>query len=277
MKKIILIILILFSQKVSSEITLIVPYAAGGAYDIMSRKFAKFVTEQTNEKIVVTNILGAGGLIGLKKLESIPNSFSITSNSFYYMVKDNQLSLNDFQYVSILAETPYFLAVLKDSELTCDKLLNQNKNYFIGTSGVNSSSSIPANIIIKKYSNFNEIPYKGQSQAILDLLGKRIDIIFLGGKAERQNITLLANTSTQSVQEIPSWSKCLGITKTYMGQYLMLTNIHTDKITINKMKQLSLQFVNHQDTIEYYKLNALSKVPSNIDVELVIKSEINSL
>jgi tripartite-type tricarboxylate transporter receptor subunit TctC len=275
MKKIIAVILIVISQSIFAEINVIVPYTAGGAFDSMARRFEKFVIEHSQEKISVINVPGAGGYLGLKKLESLSNSIVLTSNSFYYIVKDKQLSLDEFQYIGILAENPYFIAVSDTSDLTCDKLKNKNKSFFIGTSGPNSSSAIPAEIIINKYKNFVEIPYKGQSQAIIDLIGKHIDIVFVNGNiSDRPDLKLLANTTNQSFEGVQGWNKCLGINKNYKGQFILLTSSNSNPEFVNKVKQLSIQFINSPETIDYFKEKGFNANMSNIyDVEKLIRKD----
>ena len=260
MKKLIFIIYLMFSSQIAlAQITVVVPYSVGGAFDSMARKFAKFVETKMNEQVTIENVAGAGGLIGLKRILSIPNSIAITSNSIYHMAKDNQLTLSDYQQISLLAENPYFLTVAETSGLTCELLKNKNKNYFIGTSGPNSASSFPAEMVIEKHSNFTEVPYKGQSQALIDLFGKNIHTVFVTGEsALRPDIVLLANTSNHTFRGIPSWSKCLGIDKKYMGQFLMITRSSSDAVFVYKMKKLTDDFVKDLETIEYFKTNGFT-------------------
>jgi len=259
MKKLIFIILMLISQTVLAEIVVVVPYAVGGAFDSMARRFAKFTETKMGRQVVIENMAGAGGLIGLKRILSIPNSVAITSNSFYHMAKDNQLVLSDYQQISLLTENPYFLAVSETSGLTCESLRNKNKNYFIGTSGPNSASAFPAGMVIEKHSHFTEVPYKGQAQALIDLFGKNIHTVFVTGEsALRPDLVLLANTSGQTFRGIPSWSKCLGIDKKYMGQFLMVTRASSDAAFVSKMKKLADDFVKDPETIEYFKTNGFT-------------------
>lgn len=260
MKKLIFIISLIFSSQIAlAQISVVVPYSVGGAFDSMARRFTKFVETKMNEQIIVENHAGAGGLIGLKKIQTMPNSVAITSNSFYHMAKDNQLSLNDYQQIALVAENPYFLAVAETSGLTCESLRNKNKNYFIGTSGPGSASAFPAEIVIEKYSNFTEVPYKGQAQALIDLFGKNIHTVFVTGEsANRPDIILLANTSSQTFRGVPSWSKCLGIDKKYVAQYLIVTRASSDAAFVAKMKKLADAFVKDPDTVEYFKLNGFT-------------------
>lgn len=277
MKRVIFIIFILISQVAFADINVVVPFSAGGTFDGMARQFEKFVNAKTSEKINVINVVGAGGYLGLKKLETSPTTIVITSSSFYYIVKERQLSLDSFQYISVLAFLPQYLAVSNTSGLTCAKLQDKTKTYFIGTAGPDSSSSVPAGIIIDKFKHFVEVPYKGVSQAVVDLLGGHIDATFISGNpTERPDLTLLANTSSHSFQGIPSWSKCLGVNNNIKGQFLMLTGPTTNKEFVKKMKQLAIQFVNDPDTVEYFKIKGYDPTPSATEnVDKLVREEYN--
>lgn len=261
MKKLIFIISLMLSSQIAfAQITVVVPYSVGGAFDSMARKFAKFVETKMNEQVTIENVGGAGGLIGLRKIQTMPNSVAITSNSFYHMAKDNQLSLTDYHQIALIAENPYFLAVAETSGLTCESLRNKNKTYFIGTSGPGSASAFPAEMVIEKYSNFIEIPYKGQAQALIDLFGKNIHTVFVTGEsANRSDIVLLANTTSKTVRGIPSWSKCLGIDKKYSAQYIIVTRANSDVVFVSKMKKLVDEFVKDPETIEYFNSNGFTR------------------
>lgn len=260
MKKFIFIILMITSQIAPAQITVVVPYAAGGAYDHMSRKFARFVETKMNEHVTVDNIGGAGGLIGLKRILTTPNSVAITNNNIDFLAEEKKLVLSDYQLITLIAENPYFLAVAKTSGLTCESLRNRNKNYFIGSAGTGSGSSFPAVIVIEKYPNFTEVPYKGMAQALIDLLGRNIHIGFVtGASQQRPDLIMLANTTSQTFQNVPSWSKCLGIDKKYTGQFLMVARANSDAAFVYKMKKLVDEFVKDPETIEYFNSNGFTR------------------
>ncbi|WP_398473331.1 Bug family tripartite tricarboxylate transporter substrate binding protein, partial [Tardiphaga sp.] len=49
-------------------ITLVVPFAAGGATDVVSRHVARKVSEQIGQTIVIENVTGAGGVVGATRV-----------------------------------------------------------------------------------------------------------------------------------------------------------------------------------------------------------------
>jgi len=57
------------------RLTLIVPYTPGGGYDTYARLFATVFAERTGTRVVVRNITGAGGMIGIRTIaESNPDN-----------------------------------------------------------------------------------------------------------------------------------------------------------------------------------------------------------
>ena len=133
---------------------------------------------------------------------------------------------------------------------------NNQRQIFFGEKG----STLLRLSQLEKYSNFTEVPYKGMSQALNDLLGKNIQIGFITGETQqRTDLIMLANTTLQTFRGIPSWSKCLGIDKKYTGQFLMITRASADTAFVSKMKKLVDEFVKDPDTVEYFKLNGFSR------------------
>ena len=49
--------------EIPDSLTLIVPYAAGGAVDLGSRLMAKYAANYTDVDIVITNVTGGGGTV----------------------------------------------------------------------------------------------------------------------------------------------------------------------------------------------------------------------
>jgi len=276
MKKIILFILLLVTFSVSAEeISIIVPFPSGGAYDIVARKFAQFITDETPNHTVVNNIVGAGGYIGLKKLESSPPNTVILaqSSSFYGGLIEHQIPLENFKLVAVLAESPYFLVVSKNNGLTCEKLKNTQKYFFAGTGGKNTSTDEIVKFIKEKYSNFQDVPYKGVIQTLTDLISGQIDLTFFSGLSNsRPEIIFLANTSPVVFDGIPTLKSCLGIEKTITNEFILVANNTADISFLKQMNQLAYKFIEDSKTKEYFKTNGInSRVDSLEKSEKIFK------
>jgi tripartite-type tricarboxylate transporter receptor subunit TctC len=268
MKKLFYILILFLSNSLfAQDINIIVPFPAGGAYDIVARKFARFVTEETKIPVVVTNVLGAGGYIGLQKLEtSSPNTLIITSNAIYNHLIERQIPLENFKFISILADGPYFLTVSKTSGLTCERLKKDSRTFFASTGGKDSGSSVPVSFIQEKYPNFEDVPYKGVVNSLPDLLAGRIDLTFVSGFFNaRPELIYLANSSDKPFDSIPTMKTCLGVEKTITASYIMAAKHNMDTNLIKQLNQLSIQFIEKQETIEYYKNQGLTSKIGNLE------------
>jgi tripartite-type tricarboxylate transporter receptor subunit TctC len=172
-------------------VTVVVPVSAGGGTDVMARAVGQKVSELLGQPWVVENKTGAGGNIGVEwvaraKADGYTLLFSpstIATNVAVYRKLPYDL-LRDFKTVALVGQTDVALVV--SSKLPAASVkefveLARSKpgalNY--GSAGTGSSQHLTAeyfNQLAKTSSN--HIPYKGQSQAMNDLVGGQLDYMF---------------------------------------------------------------------------------------------------
>ena len=277
MNKIFFILLLLTSITVPAQpIEIIVPFTPGGAVDLIARKFAIHIAEKTFNPVIINNIPGANGYIGIRKLQgSLDRTIIITNSSFYENIVDHNVSLNKFKFVSIIGEMPMVLMVTKSSGATCQSLKN-NKTYFVGTVGA-GASSIPVAFLQEKYKNFVEIPYKGKSQAVVDLVGGHIDLVFIMGFVlQNDNLVALSTTYDKTLRGIPTLHECLGINKTIKSQVLVIANDSATAEFINQLNDLSIEFTQTPEVIDYFEDNGIIKKSSSItNTNVLVQEEAN--
>jgi tripartite-type tricarboxylate transporter receptor subunit TctC len=104
----------------SRPITLIVPYPAGGAADIIARIIAERMGRPLGQRIVIENVGGADGSIGVgRAARARPDGYTIclgidnthVLNAAFYLLPYDVLK--DFAPISLLATVPYVLAARK--------------------------------------------------------------------------------------------------------------------------------------------------------------------
>ena len=104
------------------SITLIVPFAAGGASDVSSRIMAEAMAKQLGQSVIVENVAGAGGATGsLRGKNAAPDGYTI---GFGHMgthaasvATNPKLPYDprtDFDYLGIHLVTPNLMLVRKD-------------------------------------------------------------------------------------------------------------------------------------------------------------------
>jgi tripartite-type tricarboxylate transporter receptor subunit TctC len=267
-KLFLLVAVFLLSTSAIAQIKIIVPFAPGGAFDVMARNFAHYIENTTKESAVVENVTGAGSILGTQRLLSSSNKnvIMVTSSSYFMNIIQGHFSEKDFKVASILGETPSILLGSKTKNLTCADLRNTEKTFFIGTAGKNSASSSAASLIIKRRPNFIEVPYKGISAAMVDVLGDRIDFtITTGNSHTRPDTNNIANTTSKKFDNIISWKECLGIRESFIVEYVVVANANADLDFVGKINKLAFMFAKDQNTTLLFKERGITDTTGTLE------------
>ena len=178
----------------SKPVHIFVPYAAGGAVDILARTLGDVVSRQWGQTVVVENRPDAGGLVASQALASSPpDGYTLilvasghATNPFLYP-KIPYDTFKDFSPISLLASSPNILLVRADSPFkTLADLIAQARakpgSLAFGHAGTGTSTHL-AGELLKSLAkvDLNAIPYKGGAPAINDLLGGQIPMSFNNG------------------------------------------------------------------------------------------------
>lgn len=206
-------------------IRIIVPQAAGGTNDIVTRLIALELSKALNQSIIVENRPGASGAIGMQTAATAPPdgyTFAIASDSIAIMSATKE-SLSwklgkDLIGVSLLGEQPIGIAVSSQTPYqNLTELINAAKSkpdsLSYGTSGQGTNQHYIGEWLAK-LGNFKwiHVPYKGGGQAIIDLTGGTTPAAVLGfapllSQQKKGGIRILAITSAQrniSAANIPT-------------------------------------------------------------------------
>ena len=171
-------------------ITIIVPFAAGGPSDVMARILADRMKRTLGQIVLVENVTGAGGSIGVTRaVRSQPDGYTISFghlgthvfNGAIYPLTFNLLT--DLEPVAILPSNP--MVIVSKNDVPAKTLkefiawVNQNSGKVsAGTAGAGSGSHIGGayfeNITGVK---LQFVPYRGTGPALNDLVAGQIDIM----------------------------------------------------------------------------------------------------
>lgn len=239
-------------------IRIIVPQAAGGTNDIVTRLIALELSKALNQSIIVENRPGASGAIGMQAAATAaPDgyTFAIASDSIAIMSATKE-SLSwrlgrDLIGVSLLGEQPIGIAVSGQAPYqTLSDLINAAKNkpdtISYGTSGQGTNQHYIGEWLAKS-GNFKwiHVPYKGGGQAIIDLTGGTTPAAVLGfapllSQQKKGGIRILAITSAQrnvSAPSVPTLSE-LGFKDMVINQWVgVVTPKNLNPIILNKMSK----------------------------------------
>jgi len=168
----------------------IVPLAAGGGMDTVTRSLARNLTEIFRQNVVVDNRPGAGSMIGLGILSSAaPDGhtfmmISATTIIHPILYKSRFDVTRDFAPVSQVTEQGYALVVHPSIPATSVKELVQflrahpgQMNY--SSSGIGSPIHMTTELFqLATGTRMTHVPYKGMGAAYPDLVGGRIQLSF---------------------------------------------------------------------------------------------------
>lgn len=178
----------------AKPISLIVPYPAGGPSDFFARKVQPDAATQLGQHpIIIENLGGAGGSIGMSKLINSPaDGYTVSLGSPMELVlapmaiQGVKYKPEDFRLVAQFATTNTILAVRNSLNIkTVDELLaharrNADKPLTYGSVGPGSLY----HLIGEKFSQLTKVqmlhvPYRGIAPLLTDLMGGQIDMAFL--------------------------------------------------------------------------------------------------
>ena len=106
----------------SRPITMIDPFAAGGSFDVIGRILAARMSEILGEQVIVENVSGAAGIIGVNRVvNAAPDGYtfllgSIGTHAYNQTIykKPRYDAIADFTPVALFAEQPMVLTARKD-------------------------------------------------------------------------------------------------------------------------------------------------------------------
>ena len=169
------------------DITIIVPYAAGGSSDLLCRAIATQVSQDLGVNVVVTNVTGGGGTTGTSQaVNSAPDGYTLAfpSNGGFLInpaVNEVGYTYKTATPICIATEVNIAIAVRADSPYqTFADLLAETKPLTFSSPGANSTPHLlAAGIAADNDKTWNHSPNGSTPQMAAELIGGHIDFISL--------------------------------------------------------------------------------------------------
>src|SRR5262249_26391763 len=170
-------------------ITLVVPYAAGGPADIVTRIVTPKMSEVLGQQIVVENLPGAGGMTGAVKVaRAAPDGYTFLQGPAGVMTQNQSLyshplydGATDFRAIGLIATPPPILVARNDlpannlQEFIAYAKANKDTLKY-GSAGAGSGPHITCVLLNNAIGvNPTHIPYRGSANAEQDLVASRFD------------------------------------------------------------------------------------------------------
>jgi len=238
------------------SIRLVVPFAAGGALDVVGRVVGQKLTESWGKQIIIDNRLGAAGNIGAEFVAKAPpdgytllmSSVTTQAISMSLYAKPPYDFVRDYAPVALTASAPLALVIhaslpaksVKEF-IALAKARPGELNYF--SSGTGSGTHLGAAIFDQLAGiRTTHVPYKGGAQGVTDLLSGQVQFAFstIGlaqPHVETGRLRMLGIGSTKRYTRLPNVPTIAETVKGYEAEqwYGVVAPAGTPPAVVNKL------------------------------------------
>ena len=197
----------------SRAVTLVVPFPPGGGTDALARIMQPTLGNLWKQPIIIENKPGAAGAIGGEYVAAAkPDGYTLLMSSTAGITAKN---VDKFAPITLVSASPYVVVVNAKvpvgsiSELVDYAKKNPGKLSY-GSSGTGAASHLAAELF-KSMAGVEmlHVPYKGTGQAVTDLVGGQIEVMFSPAETVMQHVTAgrlkaLAVTSARRFAALPT-------------------------------------------------------------------------
>jgi tripartite-type tricarboxylate transporter receptor subunit TctC len=218
----------------SRPITLVVPFPPGGSTDSAARIMAERMRATLGQSIVIENVGGAGGSIGVGRVaRAAPDGYTFDIGQWDTHVGSIIYKLDydlekDFEPIALISNNPQLMVAKKDlpantlGELVTWMKANPDKINFVNQNAAANVTGVMFENLTKQKVQF--IPYRGAGPAMTDLVSGTVDLLVVQGavalpQIRAGKIKALANLSaarSASMPDIPTADET-GVPGLYMS------------------------------------------------------------
>jgi len=212
----------------SKPINIVVPYTAGGPTDLTARRLAEQLGKILNTAVMVDNRTGAATLVASEYVARAPkDGYTLlfapgtTTSANPYLFKKLPYTLDDFAPVSLVSKQPFVLTAAEHIRVkNIAELIAYAKTrpggVDFGTTGIGSLTHIIGKWIGRTLGiNMQEVPYKGTSAAVGDMLGGRLDsqvegivsAIPLHKAGKARVVAVMSEERSPALPDVPSFKE----------------------------------------------------------------------
>mgnify|MGYP003748473179 CR=1 FL=1 len=269
----------------SRPIRFIVPFPAGGGADLGARVIANHMATAFNGQVLVENRAGADGAVAALEVVKAPGDghtlYFGTASSMSYVPSIKKSPpydpIADFTPISGLCIFTFYLAVSPAipanslAELVAHVKANPGKLSY--ASGNSTSILAMAQLAAQNRLDMTHVPYKGEAQAVIDLVGGRVSMMFVTPavlpQLQKEKFRLLAVLLPQRTRAFPDVP-----TMAEAGQPLVNISpwgglFAPAKLSRELVDRISRDFnvvMRRPDVVEQYEKLGLQPIPSTPEV-----------
>ena len=179
-------------------ITLLIPFAAGGATDVLARLVAEKLRERLGQPVIVVNRPGAGGEIAVDQVRRAPAdgyTLLVTSSNFavapFVSKEVSRSTLDDFTHIIALAEVPWLLVVNEKvpARTAAEFIAHARANPGRLNWGLVGAEDFEVELFLREARlDIEKIRYAGTAPLMLALLSDEVQAVFTSIRAVQAHI-----------------------------------------------------------------------------------------
>jgi tripartite-type tricarboxylate transporter receptor subunit TctC len=277
-------------------IRLISPWSPGGPAEALARTVGMKMSEALGQPIIIDSRGGANGTIGGALAAKAPNDgYTIFFSHLGPMaiapalMKDMPYDpLKDFEPITQVVAGPTLLAVRNDipvktvKELIAYAKVNPGKLTY-GSVGIGSTTHLAGEMLVTMAGiEIVHVPYKGSTPILVDMLGGRISMAFIGisGVIQQAQAGQVRAIAISTLKRSPNFPDIPAVSETLPGfelnsWYGMEAPAGTPRAIVNRLQQEVVHALKKPEVIEWLKQNGLDPVGSTPEEHAAqIRSEI---
>jgi tripartite-type tricarboxylate transporter receptor subunit TctC len=184
-------------------ITLIVPFSAGGSVDVTARLVGQKLAERLKQSVVIENVVGAGGTIGVEKaVRAAPDGYTLLLGADSPVAIARLVNpaavrydgVRDLQPVGLVTTAPMVIVArpgLPVNSLADVIRLAREKpgQLTYATSGVGTVLHLAMELVKEQSKIYMvHVPYRGGAQIMTDVIGNQVDLAMVVSVTARPQV-----------------------------------------------------------------------------------------
>ena len=240
----------------SRTITIVVPYSAGTAPDVIARQFGDALSSRLGQPVVVENKLGAGGLIGTEYAAAAkPDGYTL-----FLGTKDTQAILahlytsrkfdptKSLTPISLLGRIVNVIVTGPDLDINSMKELveasRKGRNFTFASPGVGTNLHLLGELVKNEEKlNLTHVPYRAFPTAFQDAMAGRVDLVVAGlppvaSLVAAKKLKVLVTTGparASALPDTPTMAELGYKDLTFVGWFGLLAPAGTPQEIINRL------------------------------------------
>lgn len=229
----------------AKPITLVVPFTPGGSVDFSARLIATKLGERLRQSVVVENVPGAGGAIGVSRVvQAAPDGYTLVVGPDSPIVIGRLVNPAAFKYdpladlapVGMVSTAP--MVLIARPGLPVDSFADfialakkEPGKYSYATSGVGTVLQLAMELLKEQTGTFvTHIPYRGGTQIATDVIGNQVDLAMLvattaaphvsGGRVKALGVT--GARRLPNLPQVPAFAEMPGLKGYEMNSWMGL-------------------------------------------------------